>query len=538
MTHKTTFTELVPDPERVSEGLRDTGYQFTTAVADVIDNSIAANATQVEVLLSQDLSGALVLAVLDNGDGMSADGLLNAMKYGSKRRADRASLGKFGLGLKTASTAFCKRLSVISRDDGEKVAHRATWDLDHIAQKGKWELETAAADREQLALLDRIAPKHAGTVVLWEKIDRLIVDAAQTGGRAAKKALDRHIEQLALHCGMTYQRFLDPNDPRARTIVLRINGRLVEPWDPFCIAETGKPVLEATQKIKFGSGDEVPFTVRAFVLPRKDEFKDPVAAKAARLSNDNQGIYVYRENRMIHGPDWMDMYRKEPHFSLLRVEFSFDHRLDDAFHIDIKKSQILLNEAIFEWLGEKFLAAPRREAEQRYRHGAIAAMKGAAALIHAASNSAIHAKAEALKTAKVDGVDGKTGQVTIVNKHGHATLKLKLIDEAKSGELHVQPADGLDDGVLWEPALIAGNQAVRLNTNHQYYSKVYIPNRRSGVTIQGLDSLMWALCAAELGTVSDTTKRHFEELRFEVSRLLRKLVEELPDPDPEDYDPK
>lgn len=530
MKDESKYLEVSPDPERVSEGLRDTGYQFPTAVADIIDNSISAGATDIEVLANMDIGGEIVLAVLDNGWGMDREGLINAMRYGSKRRADPASLGKFGLGLKTASTAFCKRLSVITRNNPHSAPLKATWDLDHIAKAGKWELEVDAPSQEELRLLDHVAPQHSGTVVMWEKVDRLVGDYANPGGKPARRALDRHVDLLTEHCAMVYQRFLDHEDQRARNITLKMNGKPLDPWDPFCLAETGKPILEATQKVAVSAKQEATFFVRAFVLPRKDEFKDTSLARAARLSNHYQGIYVYRENRMIHGPDWMDMFRKEPHLSLLRVEFSFDHKLDEAFHIDIKKSQILLNEVIFDWL-EKFLAAPRREAEQRYRHGVDAAAAGASALLHAASNNAIHAKAEVLKTATLESVDGKTGEVTIVNRHGAAKLKLKLIESTRPGELHVQPADGIEEGLLWEPALIDGNQAVRINTRHPYYSKVYLPNRKSGVMVQGLDSLMWALCAAELGTVSDQTKRHFEELRYEVSRLLRRLVEDLPDPD-------
>jgi hypothetical protein len=528
------FIEVPPDPKRVSEGLRDTGYQFHTAVADIIDNSIAAGATEVEVVVGMDMSGDIMLAVVDNGCGMDREGLINAMRYGSRRRADPGSLGKFGLGLKTASTAFCTRLSLITRDDAKHELRKATWDLDHIAKSGRWELLMREPTDEERQLMERVASGQSGTTVLWENVDRLVGEYASPGGKPARKALDRHVDQLRQHCAMTYQRFLDPADKRTRNLSLKINGEQVAAWDPFCVAETSKAALEKTQKVKLNDGTEASFTVRAFILPRKDEFKDAKLAKSARLSNDYQGIYVYRENRMIHGPDWMDMFRKEPHFTLLRVEFSFKHELDDAFHIDIKKSQILLNETIFEWLREKFLSAPRREAEQRYRHGAAAAAKGFSALLHAASNNAIHGKADALKTAKVKSIDEKTGEVTIVNKYGSAKLMLKLLDSTKAGELHVQPVDGLDDGVLWEPALIDGNQAVRINTKHPYYSKVFLPNRSSGVTIQGLDSLLWALCAAELGTVSDDTKRHFEELRFEVSRLLRRLVEDLPEPDLDD----
>ena len=100
----------------------------------------------------------------------------------------------------------------------------------------------------------------------------------------------------------------------------------------------------------------------------------------------------------------------------------------------------------------------------------------------------------------------------------------------------MEPAEGIDDGMLWEPCLIDGHKAVRINRGHPYYHKVYVPNLSSGVTVQGMDSLLWALCAAELGTVNEATKRHFTELRYEVSRLLRRLVDHLPEPDLESND--
>jgi len=132
--------ELLPDPERVIVGLRDTGYEFNTAVADIVDNSIAANASKVQLWLAADLKGDIRLLIADNGDGMDRQGLINAMRYGSKARPSAASLGKYGLGLKTASTAFCKRLSVVSRPDGKTLPIMATWDLYHVAKVNKWTL--------------------------------------------------------------------------------------------------------------------------------------------------------------------------------------------------------------------------------------------------------------------------------------------------------------------------------------------------------------------------------------------------------------
>lgn len=528
-TSSTSYLKVPPDPERVIEGLRDTGYEFNTAMADIIDNSIAANANQIDVSVVLDFGGNVLVSVVDDGDGMGEDDLINAMRYGSKKRPSAASLGKFGLGLKTASTAFCRRLTAISRGKGGSEVRRATWDLDHIASVGEWELLLGPASLEDVALLDIVANGKSGTVILWEAVDRLLKAYARPEGKAARAALKRYETELVFHVSMVYQRFIDADDTRARTVRIRVNGQEVKPWDPFCLAETKAPIADVIQKVQVAEKETAEFTIRAFILPRKDEFSDQSAVKDARLSNQLQGIYVYRENRLIHGPDWLDMYSKEPHLTLCRIELSFDNKLDDAFQVDIKKSRILLDETLYDWM-EKFLQGPRREAQERYRKGVAATITGTAALLHAASNNAIHARADALKTADLKEVDGATGNVTIQNKYGVTKLKIKLVEQTASGECHVQPVDSLQDGVLWEPAFIDGNQAVRINTGHPYYHKVYIPNQQSGLTIQGLDSLMWGLCAAELGNVSDANKRNFEEMRYEVSRILRRLVEDFPEP--------
>ena len=526
------YIDVPPDPERIIEGLRDTGYEFNTSMADIIDNSIAAKASNIEVTVAMDFGGNVLVSVVDDGCGMDYEGLKNAMRYGSKRRADQASLGKFGLGLKTASTAFCRRLSVITRGQAGGDVLKATWDLNHIALAKKWELQLGSASSQDISLLDTVAKGKTGAVILWEQVDRLLKTYAAPDGIHAKKALKKYANDLRFHVSMVYQRFLDKNDKRASDVNIRINGETVLAWDPYCIAETMAPIAEIVQQVKIGEYQQAEFTIRAFILPRKDEFSDQVAVKEARLTNDMQGLYVYRENRLIHGPDWLDIYSKEPHMTLCRIELSFDHMLDDAFQVDIKKSRILLDESLYDWM-QKFLQGPRREGQERYRKGMAATVTGAAVLIHAASNNAIHAKAEILQTATLEEVDGTSGDVTITNKNGVTKLKIKLVEQKNSGECHVQPTDSLQDGVLWEPAFIDGNQAVRINTGHPYYHKVYIPNMKSGVTVQGLDSLIWGLCAAELGNVSESNKRNFEEMRYEVSRILRRLVEDLPDP-PED----
>lgn len=532
MSDSDRFIECLPDPARVTEGLRDTGYEFDTAIADIIDNSIAAEADVVDVHINMDPRGNVVVGVVDDGRGMDRDGLINALRYGSKKRDDPASLGKFGLGLKTASTAFCRRLTLVSRciDGAEPL--KAIWDLDAVAEHG-WRIEIIPADKHEIELLDKTAKGGSGTLMLWEKVDRLLGEYKAQGGAPAKKALRKYTDSLGQHLSMVYQRFLDANDSRARTVVINLQGAKVQPWDPFCLQETKEPIASKELAIELAEGIETKFLVRAFVLPRKEDFSDQDAAKGALISNDMQGIFVYRENRLIHGPDWLDMYRKEPHFSTCRVELSFNHTLDEAFQVDIKKSRILLANEIYDWLRDKFLPGPRREAELRYRKGQNTAATGVGALLHNSSNNAIHGKADALKTANLEEYNAQTGEATIRNKGGQTKLKIKLVEPDNPGQVHVQTVADIINGLLFEPAYISGNQGVQINTSHPYYHKVYLPNRDSRVTIQGLDSLLWALCAAELGCISNDTKRKFEEMRFEVSRLLRQLVEDMPDA-PED----
>lgn len=524
---------LQPDPTRLVEGLRDTGYVFNTALADIVDNSLDADASVIRVNIDMDIGGEIAISVADNGCGMNEDELLNALKYGSKTVEDPSRLGRFGLGLKTASTAFCRRLVVISRDSSEGQIHKAVWDLDHIAEVNEWELLFEETSEEEESILEEITDGGSGTLVKWEKTDRLLKDYADIGGARARRGLRRIIEDFKNHAGIVYQRFLDPADTRARNVELFINGEAIRARDPFCKEEKNRDIVAGKQMLAtMQDGRKIDFEVRACVLPRRDQFSSDEAAKQARLSNDMQGFYIYRENRLIHYGDWLGMFRNEPHFTLLRVEFTFDHRLDEKFNMDIKKSRILLDSELYYWLQTSFLPAPRNAAEQRYRMKDRIITDKTSKTAHDVSNANIKSKEDELLMSDIVITDKETGQVEVTNKQGTVIIKLPIIDPSKPGELVVQPVDSIVDGLLWEPALIEMHHAVRINTGHPYYYKVYTPNLISGVTVQGMDSLLWALCEAELGTVNQATKQYFAELRFEVSRLLRRLVEDLPEPEP------
>jgi hypothetical protein len=519
-----------PDAGRLIDGLRDTGYEFKTAVADILDNSIAANATRIDVLLVRDAEGEVTFSVADNGDGMDETGLRNAMRYGSSRRPSAASLGKFGMGLKTASTAFCRCLSVISRNHGDAPLLMATWDLDYVVKEGEWKLQwNDQIDPDFTAQLNQIAPQQSGTVVVWQKVDRLTRPYKIPGGKAAQNAFERTEEELRHHIAKVYQRYLDPADKRTKAKVeITLNGEKVEPWDPF-VTGFSELVAEQEMEVELPEGGDATFIVRAFVLPRRDEILDEVQRERAQITNVNQGVYVYRENRLIHDASWLGMFVKEPHGTLLRVEFSFDHRLDQAFQVDIKKSQILLNPALYDWLKEKFLTAPRRQADSVYREGMKKKVGGKAVGAHTSSNTNIKEKEAQVGGPTVSDVNASKNEVMLHNSKGEMKLKVPVMGAERPGEVSVKVSDNVPDGLLYRPVIIDKHRAVEISSRHPYYERVYVPNLERNTTVMGMDSLLWALAVAELDITSSEIADDLEQLRFTVSRMLRKLVENLPE---------
>lgn len=528
--------DLPPNASQLIEGLRDTGYDLQAAIADLIDNSIDAEASKIAVRLVMEADGAVLLLIADDGFGMSGNELKVAMTYGAiPSRRNPKRLGHFGLGLKTASTAFCRRLCVITRAASHP-ACKAVWDLDHVAKVNRWELlfEDALQPHE-LKLLDEHAGIGSGTVVVWERIDRILGDYKIADGKHRRKALHQMCDELTEHLGMVYQRFLDTSDKRARNVDISVNGEAVTPWDPFQEVNTESRMVSPNraQPVELPDGSKHSFTCRAFVLPNKHEYPNTEegrrAYQASRTQNNTQGIYIYRENRLILAHDWLGMRSKEPHLTLLRVDFSFGHELDAFFRVDVKKSRIELERSLYDWL-VRHLTAPMREAESRYRLGERVAIKDIARDAHKGSNSNIGGKERGLVNSEVTVVDKATGTVDVKNPFGTTRIKILVEEDPLAKQLHVRTEGSLDEGLLWQPGLTNGHHSVVINRGHPYYSRVYVPNLSKSVTIQGMDALLWSLAEAELSNMNKDVKLYFENLRREVSRILRTLVEDLPEP--------
>lgn len=514
--------ELLPDAARTIEGLRDTGYDYLTAVADIVDNSIAAAATKVVVRLSLAMDGELEVTVADNGSGMTRDELLNAMKYGSSIRANTASLGKFGLGLKTASTSVARQLTVVTRPRDLSAAIAAQWDLDYVEAENKWLLRLPDVSAREASLLDEASSSGSGTLVVWRKVDRLLPGAYKDNlSKAAQSALARIVNSLRRHLALTYVRYLAGEN--GHTVVsIEVNDEAIAPWDPFW-TEGSEILLDRTVPVDI-DGSPASFRLRAFVLPPRSELSDD-QLRGADITADRQGFYVFREDRVISSGGWLGMFRIEPHVSLCRIEFSFDHRLDEALQIDIKKSRIRMLADLQEAV-KRLIGPARAEASERYRKNQRATIKTDGPSVHAASNSAVanHLGSLSRSTVTVIGQD----QARVANPRGEVTISIPTIADVDGGP-HVVVVEELPDGLLWRPGVVEQKNAVLLNAGHPFYERVYAALRSAPVGIQAIDFLLWALCAAELYAVSDLEREHMHAVRREVSRITRELSTVLPE---------
>ena len=528
-----------PDAPRLIFGLRDTGYNFRTAAADIIDNSIAAKADHVNVEITLRQNGRKLVYFGDNGDGMDALGIHRAMRYGAPERENPESLGKFGLGLKTASSSVCLKYTLISRKGPDQELAKLAWDLDYVAQQKKWEMLKEPVTPDEQERFEELCGDK-GTLLIWEKCDRILTKDYDPGSSKEQAAINRLAQSLVKHLSLVYHRFLDKADDRERNVSIVVNQIPVDPWNPFYPARSEQVLAEKKQKlvVEMPDGSEEIANIRAWILPHRSEMTKDEEKTHARISNRAQGFYVYREGRLIQDGSWMEVFgANEPHTSLLRIEFDFGHELDDAFRIDVKKSRILFHPDLGEGLKE-LLQPIYREAEKRARRQ-NREQTNVRQIDHTSANKNIADTSSASK-AQVTSVDPATQSAVISNNMGSKIkLKLAVQSNVSPDTVYVDAVEDINTGELWQPALrSAGDSghmpAVLLNKHHDFYQKIYKRAAANGFAVEGMDLLLWAFAAAEQNNTNEELEPIFEDIRSEISNNLRKLLRNVADPDPAD----
>lgn len=311
-----------PNISNFIKSLRDVGYSYEIAVADILDNSISAKAKKIKVYTVPEPD--IILAILDDGDGMTNDELIEAMRLASRdpeAERDKNDLGRFGLGLKTASFSQCKKLTVVSKKFN--IVSVKQWDLDYISKKNEWLLLTPT-DYKDLPMFNELDKQVSGTLVVWENLDRF-----------NKKHYAENIEKLRNHLSLVFHRFMDGSVSFGR-IEISINNNALKPFNPFNVEHPATQCI-SEEKIRLSDYEIV---VAPYILPHHSKISQQEYERYATEEGytKSQGFYLYRANRLLVYGTWWGMHRSIDAHKLVRVKIEIPNNKDFLWGIDIKKS--------------------------------------------------------------------------------------------------------------------------------------------------------------------------------------------------------
>lgn len=356
----------IPSAKRLISSMRDLGYEFSDAVAEIVDNSIQAGANVIQVNLHFDGYDSY-LTVLDNGVGMTPAEIREAMRFGSMRDYEQDDLGKFGLGLKTSSLSQCDSLTVSSRNSQKKVqVHSYSWDMDHVNKVDQWEILPVEIDELLNPVVEHLY-STTGTAVTWEKLNRLLNFQDPTGGRA-ENDIKKLTQDLKVSLGATFHRYLT-GEQRSKKVMIFVNGDLVESWDPFCRTEKNTVELESFTIPISMDGKKGLVKFRPFVLPAQSQFSSSSAhlrAGGPAKWNKQQGFYIYRAGRLLQSGGWCGLRTSDEHSKLARVLVEIPAGFDDLFKVNISKMKINFPREMREETMHK-LAPTLKKANDSYR---------------------------------------------------------------------------------------------------------------------------------------------------------------------------
>ncbi len=337
---------LSPPASSLIESIRSIGYSLDAAIADIVDNSVSAQAKNIEINISPPENGNISVVILDDGNGMSAEDLKVAMSLGGKGPSSERGLndlGRFGLGLKTASFSQARKLLVISKKNDSVELHGIEWNLNHVIQSNKWEARLLSSTECKDELSNKgISSMVHGTAVIWSDCDR-ITQGLQSD-KDLSQFINQSIDQLKKKFALIFHKYLDK-----KKFALKINNEKIIALDPFCL---GGGSDFAHSQILFDEEFNVHQTkisIKGYLLPHITRMGGQARESQVSINGDHtagQGLYLYRLDRLISSGGWQGVVRKSESNKLARVEVSFGNDADQLWQLDVKKSTALLPLAI------------------------------------------------------------------------------------------------------------------------------------------------------------------------------------------------
>lgn len=523
--------ESIPHAARTFQALRSLGYDINSSIADIVDNSITekTKAKNIDIFFRRGENG-FVCRIRDDGNGMTDKQLGEAMRIGTETSYSETDLGKYGLGMKTASLSHCDILTVISRTkQGEISGYQ--WDMHHVQSSGKWTLlQLMPREINELLKKESIRLYKSGTIVFWDEMHHLDKEYASfSNPKLAESFYYKILGDLKIFLRMVFQRFIDGEAGEGNKIVITINkGEPLKAWDPFCRKENN--TIKCDLKRDVGefllSGSQKPIIIRGYILPSKDEFSSNYAwedSKGLLSLNDAQGYYIYRANRLIRYGGWHGVKAKDEHDKLARISIDIDPSLDQYFRITVNKSRLQFPERLFHHL--RTMVNPRvvLQAERRYRNSGSERKKYNP--VHAEMPDIAQGLVQENKI-KIQAGKGKHSQeVTVTNPAG-IWVANKIAEFLKHGtdddfEIVLEK---MENEHLWKIVCDQGGKfKVIINTNHPFYHKIYTSKKAKSFT-KVLDALFFSLAFSELYNRNEKNSHLLDTFKSMCSIALERFI--------------
>jgi len=495
----------LPNAGKLMESLRHAGYDNYHAIADIIDNSVDADAQNIWVEIHQQ-KGDFVIKVVDNGVGMDEDKLVEALKLGSESEKNIDSdLGRFGMGLCTAGLSMSRKTTILTKQEKGPILVGIN-DLEWVIKLNEFKSYIGEADLEQAKLFrDLLKGSHQGTGVIFSNSDRIQNTNVTIFANLLKKEI-----------GRIFRRFIEAGRK------FYVNGELVQMVDPLMLSE-GTYVYSDEEypiKIETSTGHaEDTIRVRMVLLP---DF-GVLGNKDKGINLQNQGFYVMRNQRELFDGQTLDVYTRDPHLNRFRAEISFSGTLDELMGVHFTKRSISMSQGLRDKIKEITRSQIRHlqnlADEQRPKAEKEVSHEETEKLISKKSKLLVKPPAEPVEEKPKKAERRQTPAEKIKGPEKEAAAeRLRRIcrfEEAKLDRL----------GPLFYPFMAGSKVVIRWNVDHPFYEKILVPKKDDKTFVTAVDFLIYSLASAELKSRSDDNVSLFENIRSDMSTNLRVLMD-------------
>jgi hypothetical protein len=499
-----------PNAARLIESLRHLGYGNYEALADIVDNSIDADAQCITIKANQK-SGQPVITIADNGDGMAESELDQAMRLGSLTSRDlNSDLGKFGMGLVTASLSLARMCHVITRT--AEGCFSSAWDVDEMIARNAFVKHLAKATKEEEGLLDEeIGKTKSGTIVVLSKCDNL-----------SNKNLSSFTSNLKHHLGRVHRYFIQSG----RKII--VGNEEIPAVDPLQLSdENTETVIDETLEIKFRHNGEIQVeNVRARIVLVPDV---PATDLDVGKSLKAQGFYVMRNQREVMSAVALNFFTKHNDFNRMRGEIFFPGTLDFLVGIEFTKRQVSLEQSLYDQLAAILLPTcrtiKRREATKKRTHTGEAQIQlhnQAAKVIAEKDKLLIKPKAVIEKRASPRGQSTRNGREEPASRDRRTFNRTQEIETRLNCEIREERMG--PNGQIYECDMEGRKLILRYNIEHPFYQRFVVDNLSDSRAVTAADFLIYSMASAELKMMDDGELEAVNNFKAVLSANLRTLL--------------